>query len=529
MSDRKTPKRLFVVLGDQLFPHRHLAEYRDATFFLAEDYDLCSRVRHHKHKLILFLSAMRGYAVGLRREGLKVIYHRLEASMPDRGYEEKLDMALSECGATEIVHFEVEDAFMETRIADWADARGLKRTVLRSPMFLTTRKDFREFAKDKPRLMMADFYREVRQSSGWLMAKGRPVGGRYSFDGDNRKALPRGLPLPPEPTATRAREARAVITLVDRCFPDHPGDGSNFWLPTRRAGALRWFNEFLEERFGLFGDFEDAISQKSATLFHSALSPLMNVGLITPQEVIERALDYAEQEQIPLNSVEGFVRQVVGWREFVRGVYHEHGASQTQSNFFGHKRGLTDAWYLGTTGIDPLDHVVRKARDRGWAHHIERLMIAGNLMTLAEIQPSDAYEWFMEMFVDSADWVMTPNVYGMALFADGGLFATKPYICGSNYLLKMSDFGRGPWCDVVDGLYWRFVHKHRDFFSASPRLSMMPRALDRLDGGRRDRIFAAAEQFLEENTSAPVCESRHGAGRQPRHRAGVRPATRVPG
>jgi deoxyribodipyrimidine photolyase-related protein len=524
MSKSKEKPRLFVLLGDQLFPRRLFPSSDETVFFMAEDYELCSHIRHHKHKLILFLGAMRGYASELRSAGREVIYHRLDDTPRERRYEDKLDEALDKVGACELVHFEIEDAFMAERIAEWAAARDLDRTVLPNPMFLTSRAEFREFASDKNRLLMADFYRERRRTSGWLMSNGRPVGGQYSFDGDNRKSLPRGLPMPPEPEVNRPREVKRVIALVDRCFPDHPGSGEDFWLPTRRRAALRWLDDFLEDRFALFGDYEDAISQKSATLFHSVLSPIMNLGLITPDEVVERALEYAGQEDIPLNSVEGFLRQIIGWREFVRGVYHERGAEQAKSNFFDHQRRLGEQWYSGTTGIDPLDHVIRKARERGWAHHIERLMIAGNLMTLAEIHPDDAYRWFMEMFVDSADWVMVPNVYGMALFADGGVFATKPYICGSNYLRKMSDFQRGPWCDVVDGLYWRFVHKHRDFFAGNPRLAMMPRALDRLDSSRRDRIFAAAENFIEENTVAPGTKGGDGAGRQPRDRSGVCPA-----
>ena len=203
-----------------------------------------------------------------------------------------------------------------------------------------------------------------------------------------------------------------------------------------------------------------------------------------------------------MQSREGFVRQVIGWREFVRGVYRQYSNSQESSNFWSHDRELTDSWYDGSTGITPLDDTISTVRKLGWAHHIPRLMVLGNLMTLCEIRPQSAHRWFMEMFVDSSEWVMGPNVYGMALFSDGGLFATKPYICGSNYLRKMSDYPKGDWCDIVDGLYWRFIDKHRDFFAGNPRLALMPKALDRLDGDRRKRIFAAAGNFIERHTQA---------------------------
>jgi deoxyribodipyrimidine photolyase-related protein len=250
-----------------------------------------------------------------------------------------------------------------------------------------------------------------------------------------------------------------------------------------------------------FGPYEDALSRRSETVFHSVLSPLLNLGLLTPRDVLDRVIDHARANEVPLNSLEGFVRQVIGWREFVRGIYRHFGERQENENFWGHRRGLAESWYRGETGIVPLDHAIRTAERLGWTHHITRLMVVGNLMTLAEIAPNAAHDWFMEMYVDSSDWVMGPNVYGMAIFSDGGIFATKPYICGSNYLLKMSDFGRGEWCDVVDGLYWRFIGKHRDFFAANPRLAMMARMLDRLKPARRERIFAAAEGFLGAHTA----------------------------
>ena len=260
-----------------------------------------------------------------------------------------------------------------------------------------------------------------------------------------------------------------------------------------------WLDDFVVNRLEKFGPYEDAITTGSSTLYHSLLSPCMNIGLITPDEIIAHTLKHADE--VPLQSLEGFVRQIIGWREFVRGVYREFGTHQESSNFWSHDRALTAAWYDGTTGIPPLDDAIHTAQRLGWTHHIPRLMVLGNLMTLCEVRPDSAHRWFMEMFVDSSEWVMGPNVYGMGLFSDGGVFATKPYICGSNYLRKMSDYGKGAWCDVVDGLYWRFIDKHRAFFEASPRLALMPRALDRLDPGRRSEIFAAAEAFIERVTA----------------------------
>jgi deoxyribodipyrimidine photolyase-related protein len=293
---------------------------------------------------------------------------------------------------------------------------------------------------------------------------------------------------------------RDVVALVGRTFDGHPGKASQFWWPTTRAQARAWLDDFLARRLADFGPYEDAISQRSDTVFHSVLSPLINIGLLLPDEVVDGVLAHAREHEIPLASVEGLVRQVIGWREFVRGVYRQFSEQQESANFWSHERGLTKHWYEGTTGIPPLDDTIRTAQRLGWTHHIPRLMVAANLMTLCEIEPRAAHGWFMEMYVDSSEWVMGPNVYGMGLFSDGGVFATKPYICGSNYLLKMSDYKKGDWCDTVDGLYWRFIDRHRSFFEGNARLALMPRALDRLDDARRDRIFTAAEAFLEDFT-----------------------------
>ena len=290
-----------------------------------------------------------------------------------------------------------------------------------------------------------------------------------------------------------------MIRLVESEFPDHPGNARDFRWPTTRTQALDWLDAFVVQRLARFGPYEDAITSRSDTLFHSLLSPYLNMGLITPEEVLEPVTALADR--LPIQSIEGFVRQVVGWREFVRGVYRHFGDEEESANFWGHDREMTPSWYEGTTGIAPLDDTIHAVRRTGWAHHIQRLMILGNLMTLCELRPPTAYRWFMEMFVDSSEWVMGPNVYGMGLFSDGGVFATKPYICGSNYIVKMSDYGKGEWCDVVDGLYWRFIDKHRDFFQGNPRLALMPRALDRLDRERRNRIFSAAENFLAAHTA----------------------------
>ncbi len=490
---------MLVILGNQLFPLQFLPPPASVPVFMAEDVGLCTYERHHQQKIVLFLAAMRSYADELRAAGYEVHYAELDTD-DTRTYEGKLAAALQQYATQRLVHFEIEDKAMEARIIEFANSGELEREELASPMFTCSRGQFAEFASGKQRLLMADFYKQQRRRLNVLIdADGQPAGGRWSFDADNRRKLPRNITPPDIPTAERGPHVENVIALVASAFPDHPGSAAEFCWPTTRAGAEAWLDDFIAHRLEQFGPFEDAVTTRSATVFHSLLSPLINLGLLTPQDVIDKILEHADA--MPMQSVEGFVRQVIGWREFVRGVYREFGERQEQSNFWNHERELTEAWYDGTTGIPPLDDTIRTAQRLGWAHHIPRLMVLGNLMTLCEIRPTSAHRWFMEMFVDSSEWVMGPNVYGMGLFSDGGVFATKPYICGSNYLLKMSDYGKGDWCDVVDGLYWRFIDKHRDFFAGNPRLALMPRALDRLAPDRRTAIFDAAETFLENATA----------------------------
>jgi deoxyribodipyrimidine photolyase-related protein len=490
-----------VVLGNQLFPPDRLEDCRDAVVFMAEDVGLCTYVRHHQQKIVLFLAAMRSYADELRAAGFDVRYFTLDLD-DERSYEEKLEHVVTELGCSELLHFEVEDKPMEERLVDFCEQRSIERVEMQSPMFCGTREEFRRFAESRSRLLMADFYKRQRVSAGILLeSDGGPEGGQWSFDESNRRKLPKDVQPPEIAPAARTGHVEDVIAVVERNFADHPGRADDFWWPTTREQARAWLSGFLDERLAQFGPYEDAISKRSATVFHSALSPSLNLGLLTPDEVVAAVLDRYTTHRLPIESIEGFVRQVLGWREFVRGVYRVYGDEQESRNFWGHERELTDDWYRGTTGIEPLDDAIKTALRLGWTHHIERLMVAGNLMTLCEIRPASAWRWFMEMYVDSSEWVMGPNVYGMGIFSDGGLFATKPYICGSNYILKMSDYGKGDWCDTVDGLYWRFIERHRDFFLSNPRLALMPRALDRLDGNRRERIFAAAEAFLQRYTA----------------------------
>jgi deoxyribodipyrimidine photolyase-related protein len=475
-------KSVLLVLGDQLFPIELIDKINVSDVFMAEDLELCTHFRYHQQKIVLFLSSMRQYAQELETHKYKVHYEQLSEKSDLPPFEQRLVSFLTKSGCVQLHVFEIEDRFFEERLINAVKKAGITLTVHQSPMFLTSRAEFQKYLKEQKRPFMKTFYQSQRRRLKIMVDKdGQPEGGRWSFDDENRKKLPKDIDPPVLPVFKRSKVVTEVIALVEQRFSDHPGEAQNFWLPSSRKEALSWLDDFLKRRFAAFGDFEDAISRSHRVMFHSVLTPVLNTGLITPEEVVSRALQATAKRNsgVPINALEGFIRQIIGWREFIRGIYRGFGEVQLEKNFWEHDRKLGPVWYSGTTGIDPLDHSIKAAVSYGYCHHIERLMVVGNIMLLCKIHPLEVYKWFMEMFVDSADWVMGPNVFGMSQYSDGGIFATKPYICASNYLLKMSDFKKGAWCQDVDALFWSFLHTHRTFFQKNPRLNMLCKTLEK--------------------------------------------------
>lgn len=489
----KAMSRALLILGNQLFDplQAPLQGQKFDRVFMREDAELCTHFKYHKLKIALFLMAMRSYADELKEVGCQVDYEKLvPSSYP---YEYHLKDWIKKNSISKVTLFEIEDKFFEKRIFDTLQSCSVDIEVLSSPMFLTSRDQFQSYLKQTKKPFMRTFYEQQRKRLKILVDdNGKPEDGRWNFDELNRKPLSRKENPPPPNLKHESPHQGEVEALIRKNFSSHPGEITNAWFATDREGARKWLDQFLDERFASFGPYEDALAPHSDFVFHSVLTPYLNVGLLTPDEVIQAAIRIADQRKLNIASVEGFIRQIIGWREFVRGVYQNFSETQDHANFFRHKRRLTHRWYNGTTSIEPLDHVIMKTVRFGYAHHIERLMVVGNLMLLCEIDPREAHSWFMEMFIDSSDWVMGPNVYGMALFSDGGIFATKPYICGSNYYRKMGGYKVAHWCDAVDGLYWGFVEKHSKFFSRNPRLSMMVRTVEKMDPEKKDRIYAAA-------------------------------------
>ncbi len=488
---------LTLIYPHQLFA-KHPAVERGRETFIIEDPLFFGNDPHwpcamHVQKLVLHRASMLAYADILKSK-VKVTY----IDCPHGSDTDSMALLAKELPKkVSAFHLcDVEDDVLRRRIERFAAVRGIRLIVHPSPNFLTPSEFLEEQIGTKKKPFMANFYKAQRKRMKVLLDDDEsPLGGKWSFDEDNRKKLPNGYMPPPEPMQSPNTYVKEAKAWVAERFPNNPGSTEHFRWPVTRKDALKWLERFFAERFHDFGIYEDAISTEHATIHHSAITPMLNIGLLSPQEVIDKAL--ALQDEVPLNTLEGFVRQIIGWREFMRGLYRHKGVGIRTGNYWNFTHKMPSSFYDGTTGIPPIDRVIRHILYDGYCHHIERLMVLGNFMVLCRIHPNEVYRWFMELFVDAYDWVMVPNVYGMSQFADGGTFTTKPYISGSNYLLKMSNEKKGDWCTIWDGLFWSFIGDHTDFFLSNPRLSMMARNWNKQDPAKQKAHRKAAEGFLK--------------------------------
>ena len=422
----------------------------------------------HPRKLQLHQQSMLAYKKQLESKGHNV----LTLTPNEKQQTSDLLKKLIDSGYQTFYLADPVDDLLTKRVRKTLQQRSCALKILPTPMLLTPTEVMDDYFNGRRKPMMGNFYQLQRKRLGVLIDdQGGPVGGRWSFDADNRKKLPKGITVPEAPS-------------ID--------------LPLDHLSAQQWLDTFLEQRLAGFGTYEDAISSQHRVMWHSVLTPMLNLGLLTPQQVLNRTLEAADSIEIPINSLEGFLRQIIGWREFMAAMYKRHGVTMRNSNFWNFEdRPIPNAFYEGTTGIAPIDDAIKRALKTGYCHHIERLMLLGNMMLLCGFHPTRIYTWFMELFVDAYDWVMVPNVYGMSQFADGGIFTSKPYLSGSNYVRKMSDYKPGEWCGIWDGLFWSFIHRHADFFRSQPRLAMMTRNLDRMAPEVMDTHYSKAQQFLD--------------------------------
>lgn len=483
-----------------VFPHQLFkisdAIRNDRKVFLVEEFLFFRQYKFHKQKLVLHRASMKAYSNFLLEKGVDV--HYIE-NADKRSDIRILIMQLSENGVTAIHYTDTTDNWLEKRINTAATKFKIALIKYKSPLFIHSMEEGNAYFDQKKTYFQTDFYIHQRKQLNILLdVNKKPVGGKWTYDTENRLKFPKKEIVPAIDFPMNNEYVKEAVDYVEKSFSANPGLAEPFNYPVQYNDAEKWLDDFLQNRFSKFGVYEDAMVKEESILYHSVLSPLLNIGLLTPQQVINKALDVADRNDVPINSLEGFMRQMIGWREFIRIVYEREGSRQRTTNYWQFKRKIPASFWNGSTGIHPVDTVIKRLLKTGYTHHIERLMVLGNFMLLCEFDPDEVYKWFMEMYIDSYDWVMVPNVYGMTQFADGGLMTTKPYISGSNYLLKMGDWDKGAWQQIWDALFWRFMHVHRNFFQQNPRLGMLLKTFDNMPPEKKNKHLSAAEHFLQQ-------------------------------
>ncbi len=499
-------KRLVLVLGDQLTPD--IAALREADketdiVVMAEVGDEASYVPHHPKKIAFLFAAMRTFAAGLREAGWQVAYTEVDDTENAQSICGELLRRAEQHGASEVLATEPG----EWRLIEALTSCPLTVRLREDDRFLASHAEFESWADGRKQLRMEYFYREMRRKTGLLMDGDAPAGGKWNYDHDNRKPAPGDIThtgpkrFAPDPVT------REVLDLVGRRFANHFGELEPFWFATDRAGALEALDDFIAHALPSFGDYQDAMLADNRFLYHSVVSMYLNAGLLGWHEICARAEAAWQAGDAPLNAVEGFIRQIIGWREYMRGIYFREGPDYPERNALGHTRKLPDFYWGAPTDMRCVSKAVEQTRADAYAHHIQRLMVTGNFATLAGLSPQEVAEWYLAVYADAYEWVEAPNVIGMALFADGGVVGSKPYVSSGNYINKMSDYCKGCAYSVqtkvgkgacpFNLLYWHFLDRHRSRFERNPRMAQMYRTWDRMADDKRAQILSEAGAWLE--------------------------------
>ncbi len=484
------PNQLFDI-KNQIFQTKNIALIEDSLFF---GFDEQWKQKFHCQKIIFHKASMEAYKENLSKKRLNVIYIKHKRGSRT---EDSLNY-LAKKGFNHFITYESYDWSLEKRIKEFCLKNNFILEIIKNEMTLTHDKLVEDLLTKKTINGMQTFYKKQRKDLNILIEPdGSPTGGEWSFDKMNRKKLPDRIKVPIIPVVKKNVHLEKAIRDVSINYKDYYGTHKKFNYPITHQDAEEWLDNFLVQRLNLFGDYEDAISSKHRILWHSVISPLINSGLLTPKQIITKTKEFYKSNKIGINSYEGFIRQIIGWREFTLIIYKRYGLELRNGNFWEFEdKPIPSSFYTGQTGIKPIDDSIKNILETGYAHHIERLMIIGNFMLLCRFHPNQVYKWFMELFIDSYDWVMVPNVYGMSQFSNGGLFTTKPYISGSNYIRKMSNYGTDEWCKTWDGLFWTFIDDYKNKLNKQYRLSMLIRTLEKMDINKRLTHRQNAAVFL---------------------------------
>ncbi|MBK8908518.1 MAG: cryptochrome/photolyase family protein [Rhodospirillales bacterium] len=506
---------LRVVLGDQL--SRSVSALRDIDperdiVLMAEVMDECTYVSHHPKKIALILSAMRHFADDLRRDGVRVDYRRLDAPGNTGSFRGEVQAAVGRHRPERVVATEPGEWRVRDDMAGWQAACGAPVDIRDDDRFVCSLADFRAWAEGRRTLRMEYFYRDMRRRTGLLMDDvGEPAGGRWNFDAENRRALPTGVE-PPEPLRFAPDAVtREVLALVATRFGNHFGELKEFWFATTSEQANAAFEAFLETALPSFGDYQDAMKEGAKTLYHAVVSPYLNAGLLDPLDLCRRVEQAYRDGRAPLNAAEGFIRQILGWREYVRGIYWLKMPAYAETNALSATRALPGFYWTGETDMNCLRQCIGQTREEAYAHHIQRLMVTGNFALVAGIAPAEVCEWYLCVYADAYEWVELPNTHGMALFADGGVIGSKPYASSGKYIDRMSDYCKrcrydvrkstGPDACPFNFLYWDFIARNRDALSRNQRMTMIYRSMARMQHDKIQAMRAQARTFLESLSS----------------------------
>lgn len=500
---------LRLLLGDQLTRTISALDGLDPArdvVVMAEVRAEATYVRHHKQKIAFLFSAMRHFAAALEAEGFRVHYVRHDAPDNPGSLGAVLQDAVARHRPSHVVLTEPGEWRVRQMMEEWRETLPVPVHIRPDTRFIASHDEFADWAQGRRQYRMEFFYREMRRKTGLLMEDGQPVGGQWNFDADNRKRLPDGEMLPARRRFPPDAITREVINLVERSFPGHFGTLEDFGWGVTRADALLALDDFITHGLPRFGDYQDAMKTGADFLFHGLLSPYLNAGLLTPLEVCARAEQALREGRAPLNAVEGFIRQIIGWREFVRGIYWHEMPDYAETNHLGAARPLPDFYWTGETDMACMAAVVDVTRRTAYAHHIQRLMVTGNFALLAGIAPREIEEWYLAVYADAYEWVELPNVHGMVMFADGGRLASKPYAASGAYISRMSDYCRGCRYDPAEklgekacpfnALYWNFLMENAAALERNPRMAMPLRNLARMDADQRTALRAHASAFL---------------------------------
>lgn len=484
-------KKIGLIFPHQLFKNHPVLEHTDEVFLIEDSLffgDKHNPLNFHKLKLAFHRASMKEYEQALKKK-TKVTYIEYDKKKTIRDIVKNI-------GTVEFFVVDPTDYLLEKRLKESCDFLR----ILPTPLFINTKEENATYLEGRTTYFMHHFYQHQRKRLDILMTQsGKPVGGTWSFDNQNRKRLPKTeyAEIPKPPRARNNQYISEAKAYIEKNFKNNPGNLNHFIYPTNHAEAEEWFQTFLKERFKKFGPYEDAITQEHYLVYHSLLSPLLNIGLLNPKKVIEETLAYAEKHNVPINSLEGFIRQIIGWREYMRMVYETLGTKMRKGNAWKHNQNLSPAFYDGSTGITPIDTVIQTILETAYCHHIERLMVLGNFMFLSHIHPTEIYKWFMELFIDAYDWVMVPNVYAMSQDTNQGIITTKPYISGSNYILTMSDYKKGEWSHVWDALFWNFVHKHKKYLKENARMNFIVAQAEKMTPEKIQTYEKTAKEFYK--------------------------------